>query len=270
MNKKIQKYINICFFTYLSIKSFLWYENSNLQLTKYDYFLNEKYKDLKDLKIVQISDLHDKSFGFNQFFLLNKIKKLSPDLILTTGDMSNLINTKNCLILFKGLTKLAPTYYITGNHEEVKGEVLINRLVNKLKNIGVKCLINDTGSFYFNNCKLNLIGLKSCNLSFLNISNLDDNFNILLTHEPQEVYKYCSYFNIAFSGHTHGAQWRIPILDKGIFAPDQGIFPKYDAGKYNLGNSVLYINRGLGNETIIPRINNRPEIIEITFKYKKK
>lgn len=68
MNKKIQKYINICFFTYLSIKSFLWYENSNLQLTKYDYFLNEKYKDLKDLKIVQISDLHDKSFGFNQFF----------------------------------------------------------------------------------------------------------------------------------------------------------------------------------------------------------
>lgn len=74
MNKKIQKYINICFFTYLSIKSFLWYENSNLQLTKYDYFLNEKYKDLKDLKIVQISDLHDKSFGFNQFFLLNKIK----------------------------------------------------------------------------------------------------------------------------------------------------------------------------------------------------
>lgn len=270
MNKKIQKYINICFLTYFSVKTFLWHQNSHLQITYDDYFLNEKYKDLDGLKIVQISDLHDKNFGINQMFLVNKIKKLAPDLILTTGDMSNCVKTKNCITLFKKLVNIAPTYYVTGNHEEVTGDILINKLVYKLKHLGVKCLINDTDTFYFNNYKLNLIGLKSCDLSFLNDIELDDNFKILLTHEPQEVYRYFSYFDMAFCGHTHGAQWKIPIINRGVLAPDQGLFPEYDFGKYEFKNSVLYINRGLGNETIIPRLNNRPEIIEINFKYKKK
>lgn len=66
--------------------------------------------------------------------------------------------------------------------------------------------------------------------------------------------------NLVLSGHVHGGQFRIPIINKGIIAPDQGLFPKYTSGLYVNNNVDMIVSRGLGNSIISIRINNRPHI----------
>lgn len=68
--------------------------------------------------------------------------------------------------------------------------------------------------------------------------------------------------DLVLSGHAHGGQFRLPFIGR-MFAPNQGIFPKYDAGLYTKGNTNMVVSRGLGNSIIPIRFNNRPEIVVI-------
>ena len=72
-------------------------------------------------------------------------------------------------------------------------------------------------------------------------------------------------FDLTLSGHAHGGQIRLPVLD-GLFAPGQGILPEYDAGLFVHENGeMMYVSRGLGNSVFPLRVFNRPEmtVIEI-------
>ena len=92
-----------------------------------------------------------------------------------------------------------------------------------------------------------------------------DNFNysILLSHSPELIEEYSNHsINLVLSGHAHGGQFRLPYIG-GIIAPDQGLFPKYTAGKYVVGKTQMIVSRGLGNSIIPIRINNRPELVVI-------
>lgn len=62
------------------------------------------------------------------------------------------------------------------------------------------------------------------------------------------------------SGHAHGGQFRLPFVGV-LIAPNQGLFPKYDAGLYTGGNTNMVVSRGIGNSIIPIRFNNRPEIV---------
>ena len=67
------------------------------------------------------------------------------------------------------------------------------------------------------------------------------------------------------TGHAHGGQFRLPFIG-GLFAPGQGLFPKYDSGLYSEGTTDMIVSRGIGNSTIPLRFNNPPEVVLIVLK----
>ena len=98
-----------------------------------------------------------------------------------------------------------------------------------------------------------------------NMLEQDTVYSVLLSHRPElfETYVACGV-DLILSGHAHGGQIRLPIVG-GIIAPDQGLFPKYDAGLFTDGNTNMIVSRGLGNSIIPIRFNNRPEVILVEF-----
>ena len=93
--------------------------------------------------------------------------------------------------------------------------------------------------------------------------NLQDGFQLLLSHRPELFDIYVSTdIDLVLCGHAHGGQFRIPFIG-GIVAPNQGLFPKYDAGIFSENETTMVVSRGIGNSIIPIRLNNRPEIVMI-------
>ncbi|KAI4447433.1 hypothetical protein C823_001952 [Eubacterium plexicaudatum ASF492] len=90
-------------------------------------------------------------------------------------------------------------------------------------------------------------------------------YHILLSHRPEPFHLYSHYpFDLVLCGHAHGGQFRPPFTD-GLYAPNQGIFPKYTSGMHTENNTTEIISRGLGNSTFPLRLFNFPEIVHITI-----
>ncbi|WHY79890.1 metallophosphoesterase [Neobacillus sp. WH10] len=264
---------------------FFYFQNNSIVTSEYSIRSDKLPQNFNGYKIVQLSDLHSKSFRNNQSNLVKRVKKEKPDLIVFTGDLidSEKYDEKPSLILMGKLVQVAPVYYVTGNHEWWSGK--FNSLEDKLNNIGVQVMRNSAEEITNGTDKIQIIGIDDpANLkesysekatTEKNIINSlegleeEDNFQILLAHRPEMFSLYCEYeFDVVFSGHAHGGQFRIPFIG-GLIAPDQGLFPKYTSGKYNSLNTTLIVNRGLGNSIIPLRIFNRPEIVLVTLNYVK-
>ena len=86
-------------------------------------------------------------------------------------------------------------------------------------------------------------------------------YTLLLSHRPElfDVYSGCGV-DLVLAGHAHGGQFRLPLVG-GLIAPNQGLFPRYDAGLYTSGSTSMVVSRGLGNSVIPLRFNNRPEVV---------
>ena len=249
-------------------KGFIDWQNNGLQITHYDYFSSKLGNDFNGYKIVQISDLHNKLFGENQKKLINSIKKCNPNIIVVTGDMFDENDkNKNSIAFFKEAIKIAPIYYINGNHEKVLLPYTRNYIYNALNLIGVKHLKNEKEEIKIGNSSFQLIGINDEDLDSDVLFDLINGkeFNLLLAHEPQYIDDFVKCdVDLVLSGHAHGGQWRIPFIG-GVYAPNQGFFPSYTNGMFSRRNTTMIISRGLGNLTKIPRLNNRPEIVEIEF-----
>ena len=219
-------------------------------------------------KIVQLSDLHSKSFGNNNEMLIDMIDKESPNIIVMTGDMVT-ANEKDFTVFYslvKELTKKYRVYYVYGNHEGELSLKLKSEITAFLKENGVIVLDNDYISIEKNNEKINLYGLcytqkyysykggKKHIITENYIKNklgtIDKNkYNILLTHNPLFFDAYSGYgFDLTLSGHVHGGLIRLPFIG-GILSPERKFFPQYSAGVYEKGNSKLVVSRCLSRVT---------------------
>lgn len=247
----------------------LW-QNNALTVTAYTA---ESPKPLPQdgLRVVQLSDLHNKSFGDGQERLLAEIRAQNPDLIVCTGDMVDARRTDlaSVFTLTEALAKIAPTYFVSGNHELRLSAETRTAFYDGLTARGVTVLYNQADSVTVRGCTVTLIGLDDRNLEDDTLPQIadtlpQDSIRILLAHEPQAISHYAAYTDVIFSGHTHGGQIRLPFVG-GLAAPGQGLFPKYDAGEFQEGNAVLFVSRGLGNSLFPLRVFNRPEIVRATI-----
>lgn len=227
--------------------------------------------------IAQVSDLHNAVFGENNAELLQILSECKPNIIVVTGDLVDAEHTDIDVALdfVKEAAQIAGTYYVTGNHEGSLSQY--DELKTGLESMGVVVLEDASMQLEYNGEKVTLIGLSDPSFTLKGnmigevpamvdtklrglIGDKDD-YTILLSHRPElfETYVNCGV-DLVLSGHAHGGQFRLPFIG-GLVAPNQGLFPKYDAGLYTKGDTNMIVCRGLGNSIIPIRFNNRPEIV---------
>ena len=250
------------------------WQNDGLMLTRYTAVLPGLPEELEGLTLVQVSDLHSKRLGEGQELLLNTISQAKPDVILLTGDLvdGRHPELEPALELARGAAALAPTYYVTGNHETSLPRKTLEQIENGLEAEGVVLLDNRTEELHLpGGGTMVLTGLCDDNLGDgtlerLNASWPEDAVTVLLAHEPQYIENYAaSGVDLAFCGHAHGGQIRLPLVG-GLFAPGQGFLPKYTAGIYQLGETQMVVSRGIGGSLFPQRVWNRPEVVAVTLK----
>ena len=224
-------------------------------------------------RIVQVSDLHNASFGEGNAELLERVEQAQPDCIALTGDLvdSRHTDVDTALSFAREAAKIAPTYYVTGNHEARLED--LEQLLTGLEEAGVTILQNESilldreghsivfsgvedPSFHDDHPLHDTEGIWERNLESL--SPEEGRYTILLSHRPEyfDLYEKLG-FDLVLTGHAHGGQFRLP--------GSQGLFPEYDAGLYQQGGTAMAVSRGLGNSLFPFRVNNRPEIVAITL-----
>lgn len=277
MKKKISASLAVLFLI-LSAVIFFYCQNNQIETTHFDVQSPKLPESFDGLQIVQISDLHNKSFGKENTVLLNKIKNEKPDIILITGDIVDSRHTDFDVSLHfaRQCVTIAPTYYVSGNHEHRFDHA--DELFEALKNVGVTVLEDEKAEIIRGKDKIVLYGLSAkqkdgilgdygSQIKALSEEKSQNEFSVLLAHYPQYLLSYAeASFDLVFSGHAHGGQFRIPFTNQGIFAPDQGFFPEYTGGQYTYGSTVMLLSRGLGNSLIPLRLFNRPQIISVTLR----
>jgi len=235
----------------------------------------------ESVRIVLITDLHSHIYGQNQTKLVSLIKKQKPDIIALAGDIADDVvpieGTKQFLASIKGL---APTYYVSGNHEFWSDN--INNIKATIREYDVTILENSYEQIKVRNSNIIIGGVDDPDVVLYEkpdfdwqgemnnvFSKLKDkpNFNVLLAHRPEliEIYKENS-FDLVLSGHSHGGQVRLPFILNGLFAPNQGWFPKYAGGEYKHASLTHIVSRGLSYNPRLPRVFNPPEVVVIDIK----
>lgn len=253
-------------------------------------------------KLALVSDLHEHEASW----LLSYLKEEAPDLILIAGDtlersdhgqdprccekkgiLKNLEysilrffikmiyaligrrkkgSAENAYIFLREAAKIAPVYLSLGNHEWYLDE----QDVKLFKSCGITLLDNEDIKTYIGKTPIRIGGISTAyDISWLTEFSSKEDYKILLCHHP-EYYEQLikgtprDCFNLILSGHCHGGQWRIG--EKGVFAPGQGLFPKYCHGVYPTKDGVMIVSAGCANTAGIPRFGNPCELViaEIT------
>jgi predicted MPP superfamily phosphohydrolase len=234
------------------------------------------------IRIVLISDLHSTIHGTDQTTLINKVIRQNPDLIVLVGDIyDDAVPMTGTQLLLSGIRGIAPIYYVTGNHEYWSFN--IQGLIEELQNYGVTVLSDEYVEIEINGNVVILAGIEDPDKKRYEASDYDQDkvmedrfreldeisaYRILLAHRPEKIAYYKGFsFDLVLSGHTHGGQVRLPFIN-GLYAPNQGFFPKYGGGLYRHNDLVHIIGRGLSINPRLPRIFNPPELVVIVINSK--
>lgn len=225
----------------------------------------------KETTLAVVSDLHNAFYGKNEAQLIDAVLAAKPDALLMLGDMANGSDElAGALDLVRGVADAMPVYYVSGNHEYDDGKEGMQQIKASLEAAGAQILegesqmlgevrisgVDDPISI---NRQQWLDQLEACRAQ-------DDVFTVLMTHRPERVDRYAKGFDLVLAGHAHGGQLRLPGLVNGLWAPNQGWFPKYAGGEYELGEGRMIVSRGLARGAWPPRLFNRPELVIVKLK----
>ena len=252
--------------------------NTALELNVYTISSSKLPQSFDGYRIAHVSDLHNAEMGKDNEKLLTMLRDADPDMIAITGDLIDSRNTdiEVALQFVREAVKIAPCYYVTGNHEARVNEY--GELKAGMEDAGVTVLEDVRTEISMEGATITLIGVNDpsyqtdylfgdsetvLNTKLEELHTEDGEFTVLLSHRPELFDAYTDHgIDLVLSGHAHGGQFRLPFIG-GLVAPNQGFFPEYDAGIYTEGNTNMLVSRGIGNSILPFRINNRPEVILI-------
>lgn len=268
-----------------------WAHRSNwsIQRTDYELACPRLPGAFDGMRIVQISDLHNVEFGFQNETLLNRVRRAAPDAIFITGDLVDSRRTRVGVAVdfVAAASRIAPVYYVPGNHESrlddypqietlfhregatvlANGSACLSRLGERLFILGVLDPSFDRSHPH----RAGALVMEDNLANVLRGAGLDGGegahaFTLLLAHRPELHRVYARLgIDVVFSGHAHGGQVRVPGVG-GLFAPGQGVLPKVTEGVHVLGGTQLVVSRGLGPSVVPLRVHNRPELVVVDLR----
>jgi len=259
-------------FAALALVTFFIWQNNDVVLSNIDWACRKVPPPFDGFKILLVTDLHGKRFGRGQKRLLNMVAACRPDIVAITGDIvdSRRKKTEGALEFVAQAARIAPVYYVTGNHEWQYGRY--HALKEQLLASGAAVLDNAFVTLQKGEAQIHLAGVNdpafgSKNAFKKSLRRLTElpGMKILLTHRPEEIALYAAYgFDLVLAGHAHGGQVRLPFIG-GLYAPGQGVFPRYTSGIHSMKETAMVVSRGLGNSLFPLRVFNRPELVLVTL-----
>lgn len=227
-----------------------------------------------EVRLAVVTDFHSSD---NADDVVAMVASCAPDAVLLVGDLFD-DDTQNrpperTLSLMRQLSAQYPCYYVSGNHEAWTGEM--DALYQQTEDAGVTVLRMSSGVLTVRGQRIALCGIPDpYEMVFSGAPDTEEqirqaledvdsaDFTVLLAHRPELLAKYAQFpFDLVVSGHAHGGQVRIPGVLNGLYAPNQGWFPKLAGGAYTQDGTTLIVSRGLAVRTWLPRIFNRPEVV---------
>lgn len=227
-----------------------------------------------EVRLAVVTDFHSSD---NADDVAAMVASCAPDAVLLVGDLfdddTQNRPTERTLSLMRQLSALYPCYYVSGNHEAWTGEM--DALYQQTEEAGVTVLRMSSGVLTVRGQRIALCGIPDpYEMVFSGAPDTEEqirqaledvdsaDFTVLLAHRPELLAKYAQFpLDLVVSGHAHGGQVRIPGLLNGLYAPNQGWFPKLAGGAYTQDGTTLIVSRGLAVRTRLPRIFNRPEVV---------
>ena len=236
-----------------------------------------------EIRIVQLTDLHNREFGDNNIDLISKVSEQHPDLIFMTGDMLGKSDDLEVICsCIKSLSEIAPVYFSYGNHEmywENGTETELREALTKTGAIVLNCEYTDIelkgeklriGGYYgyyrASHMRTADENEQKAEIAFADEFENTENTKLLLCHIPTAWvdWEYIDKYpiDVVFTGHYHGGQIRLPFMG-GLYAPYVGWFPENTKGIFEGQEATCILSTGLGSEKWIPRINNPAEVVVI-------
>lgn len=227
-----------------------------------------------EVRLAVVTDFHSSD---NADDVVAMVASCAPDAVLLVGDLfdddTQNRPTERTLSLMRQLSAQYPCYYVSGNHEAWTGEM--DALYQQTEEAGVTVLRMSSGVLTVRGQRIALCGIpdpyemvysgapdteEQLRQALEDVDSAD--FTVLLAHRPELLAKYAQFpLDLVVSGHAHGGQVRIPGALNGLYAPNQGWFPKLAGGAYTQDGTTLIVSRGLAVRTRLPRIFNRPEVV---------
>lgn len=276
------------------------YWNQTIVLRTYEHSSKEVPEAFDGYRVVQLTDIHSVRSEKQRQLIYEKTLEAEPGVICLTGDLvdsryyaSNGIKGESLTLkLIAQLIELAPVYFVYGNHEMI--------LLDDPQRNAFKVALEELGVVFLNNETVHVEASKEDKEEYLVLAGIQDpstlykdyqfayldnngermeamldavteeihneDFTVLLSHRPEYLEMYDQYpVDLCLTGHAHGGQFRLPFIG-GIYAPGQGILPKYTFGRYETEDLAMYVGTGIGNSLIPVRIFNPPEIITVVLK----
>ena len=256
---------------------FLRWSNTTLKVCPFDPVFSDLPEGFDGCRIVVLSDFHGAEFGENNEDLYRTIAEQNPEYIFCLGDLEDRYRGSSdgyAAETAQMLAALAPTYYVTGNHEWAIGSV--PALKETLTAHGMTVLSNQFLALERNGDTIVLAGIDDPNgyadqktpetVAAEVYAAHGDPFWMLMAHRNDRFADQYSLLgaDLVLSGHGHGGIIRLPFTD-GLLSTDRTFFPSYTAGLYEENGSCLFATRGLGNSGPSFRLFNRPEVAVLTL-----